>query len=97
MQYPSFYHCGFPLSSLAAVTRNADVLWLFFKNESLRTTSKRFLSSLSVADLIVGLVLGPVWIVIKRWIQPPFNTVLHDFTDLLWIQGNLVLSTELMA
>ena len=57
-----------------------------------------FLSSLSVADLIVGLVVGPVWIVIKRWIpEPPFNTVLHDFTDLLWIQGNLVLSTELMA
>ena len=49
----------FSLSGLAAVTGNAVVLWLFHKNESLRTISNRFLASLSAADFFVGLVIDP--------------------------------------
>ena len=73
------------LSGLAAVTGNAVVLWLFFKNESLRTISNRFLVSLSVADLLVGLVIDPFWIVIRRLIQPPNRSILWNVLGLLWI------------
>ena len=41
---------GLSLCSFAAVTGNAVMLWLFYKNESLRIISNRFLASLSVAD-----------------------------------------------
>ena len=76
----------FAFSSLAAVIGNAVVLWLFYKNESLRTISNRFLASLSVADLFVGLVINPIWIVIRCLIQPPStDIVLTTILDILWI------------
>ena len=75
----------FSLSGLAAVTGNAVVLWLFYKNESLRTISNRFLLSLSVADFLVGLVIDPAWITIRCLIQPRDHTVLWYFVEMLWI------------
>ena len=73
------------LCSIASVTGNAVVLWLFYKNESLRTVSNRFLASLSVADFLVGLVIDPVWIAIRFFIEPPSPSVLHELTLMLWI------------
>ena len=73
------------LSGLAAVTGNAVVLWLLYKNRSLRTISNRFLASLSVADFLVGLVIDPFWIVIRRLIQPPNHSILWNVIGLLWI------------
>ena len=73
------------LCSIASVTGNAVVLWLFYKNESLRTVSNRFLASLSVADFLVGLVIDPVWIAIRFFIEPPSSSVLHELTLMLWI------------
>ena len=73
------------LSGLAAVTGNAVVLWLLYKNRSLRTISNRFLASLSVADFLVGLVIDPFWIVIRRLIQPPNRSILWNVIGLLWI------------
>ena len=70
----------FSLSGLAAVTGNAVVLWLFYKNETLRTISNRFIASLSVADFLVGLVVNPTWIVIRCLIQAHI-----DVTLVLWI------------
>lgn len=82
MKHLSFYQCGsrFPMS-FVAVTRNAVILWSFFfhKNESLRTVSNHFLASLSVEDFLVGLVIDPVWIIIRCWIQPPGVNILCDF------------------
>jgi len=72
-------------SGLAAVFGNAVVLWLFYKNESLRTISNRFLASLCVADLIVGLVIDPTWIVMRYWIQPSEGKILNSILDMLWI------------
>ena len=66
----------FSFSGLAAVTGNAAVLWLFCKNDSFRTISNRYLASLSVADLSVGLFVDPLWIVIRCWIKPEVSTVL---------------------
>ena len=73
------------LSGLAAVTGNVVALWLFYKHESLRTISNRFLASLSVADAFVGLVIDPVWIVIVCWIQPRGQKNLSMITKMLWI------------
>ena len=73
------------LSGLAAVTGNVVALWLFYKHESLRTISNRFLASLSVADAFVGLVIDPVWIVIVCWIQPRGQRNLSMITKMLWI------------
>ena len=73
------------LSGLAAITGNVVVLWLFYKHESLRTISNRFLASLSIADVLVGLVIDPVWIVIKCWIQPECHSNLFLTSTMLWI------------
>ena len=73
------------LSGLAAITGNVVVLWLFCKHKSLRTISNRFLASLSVADVFVGLVIDPVWIVIICWIQPRGQKNLSMITKMLWI------------
>ena len=75
----------FSLSGLAAITGNVVVLWLFYKHKSLRTISNRFLASLSVADVFVGLVIDPVWIVIVCWIQPRGQKKLSMITKMLWI------------
>ena len=76
----------FSLSGLAAITGNVVVLWLFYKHKSLRTISNRFLASLSVADVFVGLVIDPFWIVIVCWIQPRGQRNLITLTKMLWIQ-----------
>ena len=68
------------LCSIPAVTGNAVVLWLFYKNDSLRTVSNRFLASLSVADFLVGLVIDPVWIAIRFFIEASSPSVLHELT-----------------
>ena len=82
------------LSSFVAVSGNTVMLWLFYKNESLRTISNRFLASLSVADVLVGVVIDPVWIVNRCWIQPPLHSTLTDFGIALWFtQPPLLLST----
>ena len=73
------------LSGLAAVTGNAVVLWLLYKNESLRTISNRYLASLSVADFLVGLVIDPAWFVIRCLIQPPEAHILFFITRVLWL------------
>ena len=75
----------FSLSGLAAVTGNAVVLWLFYKNESLRTISNRFLASLSVADFLVGLVIDPTWIFIRCLLQSREAPILIIVVDMLWI------------
>ena len=77
----------FASSGLAAVIGNAVVLWLFYKNESLRTISNRFLASLCVADFLAGLVINPVWMVIRCLIQPSSTIALIKLLDMLWIHS----------
>ena len=75
----------FSFSGLATVAGNVVVLWLFYRDESLRTISNGFLTSLSVADLLVGLVIDPVWIVIRCLIQPSVKSTLYYSIYVLWI------------
>ena len=82
-----FLSLWFFSSGLAAVTGNAVVLWLFFRNESLRVVSNRFLASLSVADFLVGIVIDPIWITFGCLIQPSNVTqaALNEFMEMLRI------------
>ena len=73
------------LTGLAAVIGNAVVLWLFYKHESLRTTSNRFLASLCVADFLAGLVVEPMYITIKVFAQPRKATILLKVNHMVWI------------
>jgi len=75
------------LSGLASVIVNAVVLWFFYKNESLRTISNRFLASLCVADFLVGLIVDPVWIAIRFVIQPQRAHILKQVLNLMWIHS----------
>ena len=77
----------FSLSGLAAVIGNAVVLWLFYKNVSLRTISNRFLASLSTADFLVGLVMDPAWIAMRVFTQPKRTDILLKVIDMLWIHS----------
>ena len=57
-----------------------------YKNETLRTVSNRFLAWLCVADFLAGLLIDPVWMVIRCLIQPPRTaTVLIMVLDMLCI------------
>ena len=73
------------LTGLAAVIGNAVVLWLFYKNKSLRTISNCFLASLCIADFLVGLVIDPTWIAIRFSTQPQRTHILKQVINLLWI------------
>ena len=75
----------FFLSGLAVVTGNAVVLWLLYKNESLRTISNRLLASLSVADFLVGLVIDPTLIFIRCLLQSREAPILIIVVDMLLI------------
>ena len=72
-------------TSLAAVAGNALEMWLFYKHESLRTTSNRFIISLATADFLVGLVIAPVWIAERYVIQPPDTSAWTKILNMLWV------------
>lgn len=79
-------------AGLAAIAGNAIVLWLILKHKSLRTVSNLFITSLAVADLLVGLVIAPVWIVIRC-----FNTehLYMRTIDYLWIHTSVATTFNL--
>ena len=77
----------FSLSGLAAVIGNAVVLWLFYKNEPLRTISNRFLVSMCVADFLAGLVVDPMYIAIKIIAQPQKGSILRKVIQIVWVHS----------
>ena len=77
----------FVFSGLAAVIGNAVVLWLFYKNESLRTISNWFLASLCVADFLAGLVVHPMYIAIRVIAQPRKGSILLNVIYMVWIHS----------
>ena len=77
----------FASSGLGAVIGNAVVLWLFYKNESLRTISNQFLASLCVADFLAGLVVDPMYIAIRVFAQPRKGSILLNVINMVWIHS----------
>ena len=77
----------FASSGLAAVIGNAVVLWLFYKNESLRTISNWYLASLCVADFLAGLVVDPMYLAIRVFAQPRIGSILLKGISMVWIQS----------
>ena len=77
----------FASSGLAAVIGNAVVLWLFYKNKSLRTISNQFLASLCVADFLAGLVVDPIYIAIRVFAQPRKGSILLNVINMVWIHS----------
>ena len=75
----------FASSGLAAVIGNAVVLWLFYKNESLRTISHKLLASLCVADFLAGLVVDPMYIAIRVFAQPQIDSIPRKVLQMVWI------------
>ena len=77
----------FASSGLASVIGNAVALWLFYKNESLRTISNWFLASLCVADFLAGLVVDPMHIAIRVFVQPRIGSTLLKVINMVWIHS----------
>ena len=86
----------FASSGLAAVIGNAVVLWLFYKNKSLRTISNTFLASLCVADFLAGLVVDPIYIAIRVFAQPRKGSLLLKVINMVWIHSTAATSVQLM-
>ena len=80
----------FGLAGLATIVGNVTVLWLIYRNRSLRTISNLFLTSLAAADFLVGLVIDPVYILFRCLL---FKTDtywrLHYIVGLLTIFGSI--------
>lgn len=84
------------IAGLAAIIGNAVVLWLIARNRPLRTISNLFLTSLAVADLLVGLVMVPVWIPIRCLYSD--HEDLHNYNltiDYLWIHTTVATTFNL--
>ena len=85
------------LTGLAVIIGNALVLWLIARNKTLRTISNLFLSSLAVADFLVGLVINLVWILI-RCLGYNADNYLQTYSkviDYLWIHTTVATTFNL--
>ncbi|XP_031561182.1 histamine H2 receptor-like [Actinia tenebrosa] len=75
------------ISGFASIIGNSLVVLVIFKTKVLRTTSNFFISSLALADLIVGLIINPLYIVIishNVWLE---QHPLMKMENFLWIHS----------
>ena len=75
--------------ALPAIIGNGAFLWVIYKCRALRSISNLLVSSLALADLLVGLVIDPVWI--ARCVITPraSNHPLQMVIGCLWIQTSV--------
>ena len=83
------------ISAVASVLGNAAFLWVLYKSRALRTVSNLLLGSLAVADLLVGLVIDPVWIARCLLTPRPYSHPLKIAIDSLWIQTSVTTTFSL--
>ena len=81
--------------TLPAILGNGAFLWVIYKCRALRTISNLLVSSLALADLLVGLVIDPVWIARCMLTPRPYNHALKIAIDLLWIQTSVTTTFSL--
>ena len=84
------------IAGLAAIIGNAVVLWLIARHRSLRTISNLFLTSLAAADLLVGFVIAPVWILVRCLYSDREHVHVYVLTiDYLWIHTTVATTFNL--
>ena len=83
------------VAALPAILGNAVFLWVIYKARTIRTFSNLLLSSLAMADLLVGLVIDPLWI--ARCVLPrrPYHQPFKIAIDSLWIQTSVTTTFSL--
>ena len=83
------------IASLSAILGNTAFLWVMHKSRAIRTAANLLMSSLTLADLFVGLVIDPLWIAqcvsSPRPVDHPFRIVI----DFLWIQTSVTTTFSL--
>ena len=83
--------------ALPALLGNAVFLWVIYKARNVRTLSNLLLSSLALADFLVGLIIDPVWIA-RCVLKPhPYNHPFKVAIDALWIQTSVTTTFSLCA
>ena len=85
------------LSCCLATSGNMMVLVAIYKTRSLRTISNFFICSLATADLLVGLLINPLYIAlvaIRVWVS---DHPLYQTENYLWIQSLTVTTFSLAA
>lgn len=81
--------------ALPAIVGNAIFLWVIYKARSVRTFSNLLLSSLALADLLVGLTIDPMWIA-RCVLKPlPYSHPFKIAIDSLWIQTSVTTTFSL--
>lgn len=83
--------------ALPALFGNAVFLWVIYKARSVRTLSNLLLSSLALADLLVGLIIDPMWIARCVLTPRPFSHPFKMAIDALWIQTSVTTTFSLCA
>lgn len=81
--------------ALPAILGNVVFLWVIYKARTIRTFSNLLLSSLATADLLVGLLIDPLWI--ARCVLPrrPYHNPFKIAIDSLWIQTSVTTTFSL--
>lgn len=83
--------------ALPALLGNAVFLWVIYKVRSIRTFSNLLLSSLALADLLVGLIVDPMWIARCVLTPRPYDHPFKIAIDALWIQTSVTTTFSLCA
>ena len=79
---------------ITTVFGNALVLYLIIKRPSLHVTANWFILSLSFADLLVGLVVIPTYIIHTFWIPLNIHALITFYNLVLYVSvGNLCVMT----
>lgn len=81
--------------ALPSLLGNAVFLWVIYKARNVRTLSNLLLSSLALADLLVGLIIDPVWIARCVLTPHPYNHPFKIAIDALWIQTSVTTTFSL--
>lgn len=79
---------------ITAVCGNTVVIYLIITRRTLHITANWFILSLSLADLLVGLVVLPTYIIHTFWVQLNIDALLTFYNLILYVSvGNLCVMT----
>ncbi|XP_031561464.1 dopamine receptor 2-like [Actinia tenebrosa] len=86
------------LSGFFSIFGNAIVLFSITRTKSLQTVSNFYIVSLAIADLLVGLLMSPIYIgltFLRAW--PDSNNPLYKLENFFWIQTLVATTFSLVA